>query len=65
MQPYELLDLLDDPLFTVTDIRILNSEVMEVSYKRDEDDPYKGSNTNIFIADLPPDWPALNCTNRW
>ena len=49
-QPYELLDLLDDPLFTVTDIRILNSEVIEVSYKRDEEDPYKGSNTNIFIA---------------
>ena len=38
MQPYELLDLLDDPLFTVTDIRILNSEVIEVSYKRDEDE---------------------------
>ena len=34
----------------MTDIRILNSEVIEVSYKRDEEDPYKGSNTNIFIA---------------
>ena len=34
----------------MTDICILNSEVIEVSYKCVEEDPYKGSNTNIFIA---------------
>ena len=34
----------------MTDICILNSEVIEVSYKWDEEDPYRGSNTNIFIA---------------
>ena len=51
-QPHELLDLKDDPqLFTVTDLRILNSEVLEGTYEREED-PFKGTNRNIFIAAL-------------
>ncbi|PFX17886.1 hypothetical protein AWC38_SpisGene17772 [Stylophora pistillata] len=46
----DLLEMLDDPLVHVQDIRILSPEIVEVLYQRDASDPVKGMTTNIFIA---------------
>lgn len=46
----ELLELLDDPLEQVQEVRILSPELVEVVHQRDERDNIKGMTTNIFIA---------------
>ncbi|XP_022800925.1 uncharacterized protein LOC111338671 [Stylophora pistillata] len=46
----DLLDLLDDPLVNVQDIRNLSPEIVEVVTQRDASDRVKGMTTNIFIA---------------
>ncbi|XP_022807948.1 uncharacterized protein LOC111344946 [Stylophora pistillata] len=48
--PAALLDLLDDPLQQVQEVRILSPELVEVVTKRDDQDPEKGRATNVFIA---------------
>ncbi|PFX14055.1 hypothetical protein AWC38_SpisGene21823 [Stylophora pistillata] len=45
-----LLDLLDDPLQQVQEVRILSPELVEVVAKRDDQDPEKGRAINVFIA---------------
>ena len=35
----DLLEMLDDPLLNVQDIRILSPEIVKVVYKRDASDP--------------------------
>lgn len=63
--PASLLNLIDDPMEQIQDIRDLSPELVEVVAKRDDQDPEKGRATNVFIAALPPARPALNCTSRW
>ncbi|PFX13983.1 putative DNA polymerase [Stylophora pistillata] len=48
--PAGLLELLDDPLQEVQEVRILYPELVEVVAKRDDQDPEKGRATNVFIA---------------
>ena len=48
--PASLLNLIDDPLEQVQDIRILSPELVEVVAKREDEDPLKGRATNVFIA---------------
>lgn len=48
--PAALLDLLDDPLQPVQEVRILSPKLVEMVAKRDDQDPEKGRATNVFIA---------------
>ncbi|XP_022798386.1 uncharacterized protein LOC111336541 [Stylophora pistillata] len=48
--PTSLLNLIDDPLEQIQDIRVLSPELVEVVAKHDDQDPDKGRATNVFIA---------------
>ena len=49
-QVHELLALLKNPLIDISTVRILSMDLLEVAYKRDDEDTDKGTKTNIFIA---------------
>ena len=49
-EPHELIDHLNDTTIEISDIRILSADVIELAYKKIEEDAVKGSKTNIFIA---------------
>lgn len=49
-QPAALLNLVDDPLVTVQDIRILGPDLVGVVHKINEEDALPGRSTSIFIA---------------
>lgn len=49
-QAHELLYLLHDPLKEISSVNILSTELLEVVYKRMDEDADKGTKTNIFIA---------------
>ena len=49
-QPASLLNLIDDPLEQVQEIRILSPELVEVVSKQEDEDPLKGRATNVFIG---------------
>ena len=49
-EPHELIDHLNDTTIEISDVRILSADVIELTYKKIEEDAVKGSKTNIFIA---------------
>ncbi|CAH3124157.1 unnamed protein product [Pocillopora meandrina] len=49
-EPHELIDHLNDTTIEISDVRILSADVIELAYKKIEEDAVKGSKTNIFIA---------------
>ena len=49
-EPHELIDHLNDTTIEISDIRILSADVIELAYKKTEEDAVKGSKTKIFIA---------------
>ena len=49
-EPHELIDHLNDTTIEISDIRILSADVIELAYKKIEEDAVKGSKTKIFIA---------------
>lgn len=49
-QAHELLALLNNPLIDISTVRILSSDLLEVAYMGDDEETYKGTKTNIFIA---------------
>ena len=49
-QAYELLVLLNNPLVDISTVRILSTDLLEVAYKRIDQDTDKGTKTNIFVA---------------
>ena len=49
-EPHELIAHLNDTTIEISDIRILSADVIELAYKKIEEDAVKGSKTNIFIA---------------
>lgn len=49
-QGHKLLAPLNNPLIDISTVRILSTDLLEVAYKRDDEDTDKGTKTNIFIA---------------
>ena len=49
-QAHELLALLNNPLVEISTVRILSTDLLEVSYKRIDQDTDMETKTNIFVA---------------
>ncbi|PFX30059.1 hypothetical protein AWC38_SpisGene5144 [Stylophora pistillata] len=49
-EPHQLFDLITNPLLEISSIRVLSSEVLEVTHRRIGEDVDTGSKPNIFIA---------------
>ena len=49
-EPHELINHLNDTTTKILDICILSADVIELAYKKIDEDAVKGSKTNIFIA---------------
>lgn len=49
-QAHEMFALLNSPLVDISALRILNTDLLEVSYKRISEDRDKDTKTNTFIA---------------
>ena len=49
-ETHELIDHSNDTTIEISDIRILSADVIELAYKKIDEDVVKGSKTNIFIA---------------
>lgn len=50
MQPHELFQLLDDPAYIISNVRICSEDVMEIVTTTAEEEYQRSFKTNAFIA---------------
>ena len=51
-EPHELIDHLNDTTIEISDVRILSADVIELAYKKIEEDAVKGSKTKKINSSL-------------